>query len=52
MQRIVPVNTTAPAHLWSGERDDEALRRLAEEHGFRGAAQRVLAALDSVGSGG
>jgi 5'-3' exonuclease len=49
MQRLVPVNASAPAGVWAGERDDEALKGLAEEQGFRGPVQRLLAALESVG---
>ena len=49
MQRLVPVTTSATTEMWTGERDDDALRRLAEEHGFRGPVQRLLAALESVG---
>jgi 5'-3' exonuclease len=49
MQRLVPVNAEAPVEVWSGERDDDALKQLAEEQGFRGPAQRLLAALESVG---
>jgi hypothetical protein len=48
MQRLVPVNASAPAEVWAGERNDDALKRLAEEHGFRGPAQRLLAALESI----
>ena len=51
MQRIVPVNATAPLDLWSGERDDAAARALADELGVRGPMQRLLAALDSVRGG-
>jgi len=50
MQRLVPVNADAPVEVWSGERDDRALKDLAEREGFRGPAQRLLAALDSVGT--
>jgi 5'-3' exonuclease len=50
MQRLVPVNADAPIELWAGQRDDAALMELAEEEGFKGPAQRVIAALDSVGS--
>jgi 5'-3' exonuclease len=50
MRRLVPVNATAPLSVWSGERDDDALRALAEEHGLKGPAQRLLAALDSAGT--
>jgi 5'-3' exonuclease len=46
MRALVPVNATAPMTLWSGERDDAALRDLAEREGLRGPVQRLLAALD------
>ncbi len=48
MRRLVPIYVDAPLDVWSGDRWDEALHALAEEHGFRGPAQRLLAALDSV----
>jgi 5'-3' exonuclease len=48
MQRLVPVNADASLDVWAGERDDDALRALAEEHGLRGPAGRLLAALDST----
>jgi 5'-3' exonuclease len=51
MQRLVPINLDAPLEVWAGERDDAGLRALADEHGFRGPALRLLAALDSVGAG-
>jgi 5'-3' exonuclease len=51
MQQIVPVNAAAPVEVWSGERDDDALRALAGEEGFKGPAQRLIAALESVRSG-
>jgi 5'-3' exonuclease len=47
MQRLVPVNVEAPVDRWHGERDDDALRALAEELGLRGPAQRLRAALDA-----
>jgi hypothetical protein len=50
MQRLVPVNSTAELSVWSGERDDVALKGLAEEHGLKGPVQRMLAALDSAGA--
>jgi 5'-3' exonuclease len=50
MRRLVPVNAIAPLSVWSGERDDDALKALAEEHALKGPAQRLLAALDSVGA--
>jgi 5'-3' exonuclease len=48
MQRLVPVNAVAPVEVWSGQRDDDALRALAEERGFKGPAQRLIAALESL----
>jgi 5'-3' exonuclease len=50
MERLVPVNIDAPLDLWGGDRDDGALKTLADELGIRGPVQRLLAALDSVGS--
>ena len=50
MRRIVPVNADAPMALWSGPRDDEALKELADRHGLRGPAVRLLAALDAAAS--
>jgi 5'-3' exonuclease len=50
MRRLVPVNASAPLTVWSGERDDEALKALSEEHGLKGPVQRLLAALDSAGT--
>lgn len=50
MQRLVPVNLDAPLDIWGGERDDAALRELADGTGLRGPVQRVLAGLDARGS--
>jgi 5'-3' exonuclease len=50
MRRLVPVNATAPLSVWSGERDDAALKAIAEEHALKGPVQRLLAALDSAGT--
>ncbi len=47
MRELVPIKTDAALDVWSGDRWDEALKGLAEEQGFKGAAQRLLAALDS-----
>ena len=47
MQRIVPVNATAPLSIWAGERDEAALTDLGAELGVRGPVQRLLAALAS-----
>lgn len=48
MRRLVPVNAVAPLTVWSGPRDDEALKAFADEHGLRGPVQRLQAALDSA----
>ena len=48
MRRLVPVNATAPLSVWSGPRDDEAMKTFAEEHGLKGPVQRLQAALDSA----
>jgi 5'-3' exonuclease len=48
MRRLVPVNAVAPLTVWSGARDDEALRAFADEHGLKGPVQRLQAALDSA----
>jgi 5'-3' exonuclease len=50
MQRLVPVKADAKLQLWAGDRDDEALKTLADDLGLRGPAQRLMAALDSVGA--
>ena len=50
MQRLVPINANPPLSVWSGARDDAALRGLADELGIRGPVQRLLAALDSAGA--
>jgi 5'-3' exonuclease len=50
MRQLVPVNAEAPLSVWSGERDDAALKRLGEEHGLKGPVQRLAAALDSAGA--
>jgi hypothetical protein len=46
----VPIETDAALEVWSGGRDDAALRNLADEHGVRGPVVRLLAALDSAGT--
>ena len=48
MRRLVPVNAVAPLTVWSGGRDDEALKAFAEQHGLKGPVQRLQAALDSA----
>jgi 5'-3' exonuclease len=50
MQRLVPINADPPLSVWSGERDDAALRALADELAIKGPVQRLLAALDSAGA--
>jgi 5'-3' exonuclease len=50
MRRLVPIETDAALEVWSGRRDDGALRALADEHGLRGPVVRLLAALDSAGT--
>jgi hypothetical protein len=41
------VNADAPVDRWHGERDDEALKELADELAVKGPVQRLRAALDS-----
>ena len=48
MRRLVPVNAVAPLTVWSGARDDDALKEFADEHGLKGPVQRLQAALDSA----
>jgi len=50
MRQLVPIEVHCAVEVWSGARDDVALRALAEEHGLRGAVVRLLAALDSAGT--
>ncbi len=50
MRRLVPIETDTALEVWSGQRDDAALRTLADENGFRGPVVRLLAALDSAGT--
>jgi 5'-3' exonuclease len=50
MQRLVPVNDASPVTVWAGEREETALKALADEHGLRGPVQRLLAALVSAGA--
>jgi hypothetical protein len=42
------VNSVAPLTVWSGVRDDVALKTFAGEHGLKGPVQRLQAALDSA----
>ena len=51
MQRLVPVNAVAPLAVWSGPRDDDALRAFGERLGIRGPIQRLTAALDAASEG-
>ncbi len=48
MRTLVPVNSSAPLDLRAGERDDEALKALAEDLGIAGPAKRLMAALDAL----
>jgi 5'-3' exonuclease len=50
MKQVVPINVEAKLELWAGERDDDALRILAEDLGVRGPVQRMMAAVDSAGA--
>ena len=50
MRQIVPINVGAKLELWAGDRDDDALRALAEGLGVKGPAQRMMAAVDSAGA--
>jgi 5'-3' exonuclease len=50
MEQLVPIKVDAKLELWAGERDDEALRAMADDLGVRGPAQRVMAAIDSAGA--
>jgi 5'-3' exonuclease len=48
VRQIVPVHLDAPVRTWSGARDDASLVQFADHFGLKGAARRVLAALDSL----
>ena len=50
MRELVPIEVDCAVEVWSGARDDVALRALAEEHGLRGSVVRLLAAIDSTAS--
>ncbi|MEX2273955.1 MAG: 5'-3' exonuclease [Actinomycetota bacterium] len=50
MRRLVPINAEAPVSVWAGERDDDVLYAFAEEHGVKGPARRLTAALDAAGA--
>src|SRR5439155_19360582 len=51
MRRLVPVNADAPLSLWAGDRDEAALKHLANELGLKGPVQRLLAAQATTGTG-
>jgi 5'-3' exonuclease len=48
VRKIVPVHLDAPVRTWNGARDDASLVQFADHFGLKGAARRVLAALDSL----
>jgi 5'-3' exonuclease len=50
MRQVVPIKVDAKLELWAGQRDDDAVRAMAEELGVKGPVQRVLAAMDSAGA--
>jgi 5'-3' exonuclease len=50
MREIVPIRSAAPLSVWAGDRDDDAFLAFGDEHGLRGPARRLLAALDSAGT--
>lgn len=50
MRRLVPIEIEAPLEVWTGRRDDDELRALADEHGLRGPILRLHAALNSTGA--
>jgi 5'-3' exonuclease len=50
MRKLVPIEVGCPVEVWTGSRDDDGLRALAEERGLRGSVVRLLAAMDSTGS--
>jgi 5'-3' exonuclease len=50
MRQLVPIESETTLDIWAGDRDDDALRALAEVHGLRGPVVRLLAAMDSAGS--
>ena len=49
MRKLVPIEVGCAVDVWTGTRDDGALRAFADEHGLRGSVVRLMAALDSVG---
>jgi 5'-3' exonuclease len=51
MRQLVPINADAPLTLWAGDRDDAALRAMADQLALKGPVQRLLAALDASRSG-
>jgi hypothetical protein len=50
MEQLVPIKVDAKLELWAGERDDEALRGMADGLGVKGPVQRMMAAIDSAGA--
>jgi 5'-3' exonuclease len=50
MRELVPIRSAADLSVWAGERDDQAFLAFGEEHGLKGPARRLLAALDSSGA--
>ncbi len=49
MRQLVPIKSDAPLEVWTGARDDEVARELAEVNGLRGPLQRLRAAIDGIG---
>jgi len=45
MRRLVPIKTDAALEVWTGQRDDDVAKELAEANGLRGPVQRLRAAL-------
>ena len=50
MRELVPIRSAAALSVWAGERDEDRFLAFAEEHGLKGPARRLLAALDSAGT--
>jgi 5'-3' exonuclease len=48
MRLLVPINSGADLATWADDRDDPALRDLADANNLKGPVQRMLAALDSA----
>ena len=51
VRKVVPIRSDAEVTTWNGRRDDGSLLEFADTFGLKGAAQRVLAALDSAARG-